>query len=411
MESEIKIEDYSYDLPEDKIAIFPLEKREKSKILIFENDSIKESIFSNLPGLIPTGSLMVFNNTKVIPARLIFRKESGARIEIFCLEPFQPADYYNSFASTDSCKWVVGIGNAKRWKSGEIYFDSSRLGELQNITFKAILAGRSGDDYVVEFRWRGGFTFSQLLEMCGSPPIPPYLKREAQSIDKERYQTVYAERDGSVAAPTAGLHFTDKIIKKLDSKGINRSEVVLHVGAGTFRPVKSINIEAHIMHSEPFTVSRRIVDKLLEQKIENRPIVAVGTTSARAIESLFYIGVNIIETGLPGEVAQWTPYERMNKVSVTDSLKAVIEWMEHNSLAELSSKTEIIIVPGYEFKLTDILITNFHQPKSTLLLLIAAFIGGKWRDVYRYALDNEFRFLSYGDSSILFKGKDILRDK
>ena len=413
MKPKIEIEDYNYNLPEERIAKFPLDKRDESRILIYKDHLISEACFSNLPDLIPSDSIMVFNSTKVVPARLIFRKNTGARIEIFCLEPYSPSEYVSSFASADSCEWVVTIGNAKRWKEGELSFETHNERRAENIDLRAEIVEKREEDYIVKFKWEGGIPFSQVLEICGNVPIPPYLKRESQEIDKERYQTLYAKSRGSVAAPTAGLHFSEKVLEELNIKGIKRDELILHVGAGTFRPVKSKYIGNHKMHSEPFTVSRRFLENLVESIELKRNVVAVGTTSMRVLESLYYVGKQISKSGIPRSVEQWEPYNG-NIDSSTNSIdtsaecaiKKIVECMDAHKMESFSGKTEIIIVPGYRFKIVDILITNFHQPQSTLLLLVSAFIGDKWKSVYKYALDRNFRFLSYGDSSILFGNRE-----
>ena len=412
MGPKIEIEDYNYNLPEEKIAKFPLNKRDDSKILVFKERLIGETLFSNLAGLIPEGSLMVFNSTKVVPARLIFKKDTGAQIEIFCLEPHSPSEYISSFASVESCEWIAAIGNAKRWKDGELLFETYGVKGAEDVDLRVSVVEKREEDYIVRFRWRGGIPFSHLLELCGNIPIPPYLKRESQKIDQERYQTLYAKIRGSVAAPTAGLHFSDEVLKELCTRGIEREELTLHVGAGTFRPVKSKYIADHKMPSEPFTVSRRFLENLLGAIESNRRIVAVGTTSTRVLESLYYIGMKISKSGEPGEVGQWEPYSDAadsltdtSDISVKYAIKKIIEWMDSRNIELYNGKTEIIIVPGYRFKIVDILITNFHQPQSTLLLLVSAFIGENWKDVYKYAADNNFRFLSYGDSSILFRSR------
>jgi len=399
----IKIKEYTYLLPEEKIAKFPLEHRDDSKILIFRNNIISESKFSNLDELLPNDSLMIFNNTKVIPARLLFKKESGAHIEVFCLEPYNPIEYNLAFASKKSCSWVVAIGNAKRWKKNEIYFDIANHTNLITIDLRATLEGKFNDKYIVNFTWKGDYTFSEVMELCGKVPIPPYLKRDSVEEDKDRYQTLYAKVKGSVAAPTAGLHFSDKVLTSIKNKGIETSQIVLHVGAGTFVPVKADEIKDHKMHSEPFLISIQLIKRFLTQLENHSPIIAVGTTTARSLESLYWLGVQCLKDGYPGNVTQWEPYNQNIEISTEESLIHLISWMESNNIEILERKTEIIIVPGYKFKLIDVLITNFHQPQSTLLLLIAAFTGEYWKDIYNYALSNNFRFLSYGDSSILFR--------
>ncbi|MFA5850836.1 MAG: S-adenosylmethionine:tRNA ribosyltransferase-isomerase [Bacteroidales bacterium] len=401
MEPEIRINDFSYNLPDEKIAKYPLQNRDDSKILIFKNREISESKFSNLVELLPEDSLMIFNNSKVVPARLLFKKDSGANIEIFCLEPHFPAEYNTSFAATDSCSWVCVVGNSKKWKYGYVSFNDHGDKELADYHFKAKIIIKNEDKFIIEFSWKSGVPFSELMEHCGKVPIPPYLKRDAEETDTERYQTLYARHRGSVAAPTAGLHFTNEVIKKIENKRIDKAELCLHVGAGTFLPVKSELIKDHNMHSEPFTVSDELLIKLLNH--DKKRIIAVGTTSARCLESLYYLGIHCIEMGFPSSVSQWEPYDRDYKYSIDESLSALRDWMKRNGKSTIDARTMIIIVPNFKFRIVDILITNFHQPKSTLLLLISAFIGDDWRKIYDYSLANNFRFLSYGDSSILFR--------
>lgn len=392
---EIKIGDYAYDLPENRIAKYPLEHRDDSKLLLYKDGMPSERCFKELPSLLPDNSLMVFNDTRVVPARMHFRRDSGARIEVFCLEPVEPAEYNLSFAATSSCSWKCVIGNSKRWKTGDVLTSGSD-GDL-----KAALLSKEDRTGVVEFRWSGGESFSSILEKCGNVPIPPYLCRETESIDLERYQTLYARIKGSVAAPTAGLHFTREVLSDIDARGIGRRNVCLHVGAGTFLPVKSETISGHPMHREPFTVGLDLLRELRDR--EGGRIVAVGTTSVRTLESLYYIGVKCIEDGAPGDVGQWEPYEREYPYALGESLDAIIGYLESKGLDSLSQGTRIIIVPGFRFRMTDLLVTNFHQPESTLILLVSAFVGGDWRNIYDFALANGFRFLSYGDSSLLYR--------
>lgn len=397
----IKISDYTYILPDSKIAKYPLQRREDSKILIFENGLISDSKFSNLNEILPEKSIMVLNNTKVVPARLIFQKTSGAHIEILCLEPYSPAEYNQSFAQNKFCTWKCLIGNSKKWKESYVYFYSNGNVELEKYVLKAKVVGKENDKTLVEFSWNGGIIFSDLMDKCGKVPIPPYLNREAEDLDTDRYQTLYAEIRGSIAAPTAGLHFSEDVFKKISEKGIEIENICLHVGAGTFIPVKSEFISDHDMHSELFTITKNTIENLINRG--DKKIIAVGTTSTRTLESLYYIGVNCIENKCIEPVKQWDPYNETYKYSTNEALEALLEWMNKNKRDYIETKTGIIIVPGFQFRLVDVLITNFHQPKSTLLLLIAAFVGDYWRDIYNYALANNFRFLSYGDSSILFK--------
>ena len=404
MEPKIKIQEYSYILPDERIAKYPLEKRDSSKLLVYNNGGISQNIFTSLPSYLPEGSLMVFNNTKVVPARLLFRKETGAVIEIFCLEPVDPMDYALSFASVGCCSWNVVIGNARKWKGGDVYFicDDTHK-EAQNLNLRAELV-QKGDNNgsIVKFKWDGNVSFSEVLDICGRIPIPPYLNRDTEELDLERYQTLYARIKGSVAAPTAGLHFTDNVLQQVRDKGIDTCNVCLHVGAGTFVPVKSEYIADHKMHTEPFEVTKEFLLKLRDLK-DGAKVISVGTTSTRTLESLYFIGVQCIENGEPGAVQQWEPYRKDYNYTLKESVGAIIEYMERNGMEKLVARTGIIIVPSYKFRVVDVLVTNFHQPQSTLLLLISAFIGGDWKSVYNYALDNGFRFLSYGDSSLLFR--------
>ena len=404
MEPKIKIQEYSYILPDERIAKYPLEKRDSSKLLIYNNGEISQNNFTSLPSYLPEGSLMVFNNTKVVPARLLFRKETGAVIEIFCLEPVDPMDYALSFASVGCCSWNVVIGNARKWKGGDVYFicDDTHK-EAQNLNLRAELV-QKGDNNgsIVKFKWDGNVSFSEVLDICGRIPIPPYLNRDTEELDLERYQTLYARIKGSVAAPTAGLHFTDNVLQQVRDKGIDTCNVCLHVGAGTFVPVKSEYIADHKMHTEPFEVTKEFLLKLRDLK-DGAKVISVGTTSTRTLESLYFIGVQCIENGEPGAVQQWEPYRKDYNYTLKESVGAIVEYMERNGMEKLVARTGIIIVPSYKFRVVDVLVTNFHQPQSTLLLLISAFIGGDWKSVYNYALDNGFRFLSYGDSSLLFR--------
>lgn len=407
MEPKIKIQDYTYNLPENRIAKYPLEKRDSSKLLIYNNGEIIGSKFTDLPSFLPENSLMLFNNTRVVPARLFFKKETGAVIEIFCLEPLSPADYAQSFASYGSCSWNVVIGNAKKWKGGDIGFlcDSSN-NEAFNLNLKAELISKGDNNgSIVKFKWQGDYAFSQVLDICGRIPIPPYLNRDTEELDYERYQTLYAQVKGSVAAPTAGLHFTESVLESIDARGIVRDKVCLHVGAGTFVPVKSEYIADHKMHTEPFEVTKSLLLKIRDLKNDEK-VISVGTTSTRTLESLYFLGVQCIENGKPLSVEQWEPYRKVYNYTRKEAFAALVEYLEQNNMDKLFARTGIIIVPSYKFRVVDMLVTNFHQPQSTLLLLISAFIGGeRWRDVYNYALDNGFRFLSYGDSSLLFRGE------
>lgn len=396
----IHIEDYYYQLPEERIAKYPLPERDASKLLIYRDGSVDEKIFRELPALLPEDSIMVFNDTKVVPARMIFKKDSGAYIEIFCLEPLIPADYNLCFSSTDTCVWKCVIGNLKRWKNGILSYLCTDDSPLSRIELKAELLSRDECTGEVRFSWKGGEAFSNVLEYCGQMPIPPYLNRKTESIDKERYQTIYAQIRGSVAAPTAGLHFTKAVMDAIKARGINVETICLHVGAGTFLPVKSSLIAEHPMHRELFSIS---LDFLQELRFSGKKIIAVGTTSVRSLESLYYIGVDCLENGKPEDVEQWAPYTRDYPYSLDEALDGIIAYLQNNNLNELKIGTRIIIVPGFKFRVVDMMITNFHQPESTLLLLVSAFVGGDWKNIYNYALGHDFRFLSYGDSSLLYK--------
>lgn len=397
----IRISDYSYDLPDERIAKYPLPERDSSKLLRYKDGQVEDYIFRDLPGLLPEGSLMIFNDTKVVPARLHFQRESGAHIEIFCLEPVSPVEYNLAFASVGRCSWKCVIGNSKRWKGDVLgLYNPESDPKVAALGLKARLLSRDDRTGVVEFTWEGNEPFSNVLDICGTVPIPPYLNRQTEAIDSERYQTLYAKIRGSVAAPTAGLHFTDRVLDGIKSRGISVENVCLHVGAGTFLPVKSEEISGHPMHREPFAVSLDFIRKIRENEGK---LIAVGTTSVRTLESLYYVGVSCLEKGTPEDVTQWAPYEREYSISVGESLDAIIKYLEDNGLNELKVGTRIIIVPGFKFRLVDMLVTNFHQPESTLILLVSAFVGGDWRTIYDHALGNGYRFLSYGDSSLLFR--------
>ncbi len=398
---EIRIEDYNYDLPDDRIAKYPLKSRDLSKLLHYRNGIPEEKKFTDISSLLPEGALMVFNDTKVVPARLHFQRETGAHIEIFCLEPVRPEEYVTMFAETESCRWKCIVGNVKRWKNDTLsLYNPLDDPEVSALDLKADLVERTGETSVVEFRWNNGTPFSRVLEVCGSVPIPPYLNRETEEIDLDRYQTLYAKFRGSVAAPTAGLHFTENVLGDIRGRGIETAAVCLHVGAGTFLPVKSSLVSEHTMHREPFVVTMGFLEKL---KSAEGKVIAVGTTSVRTLESLYYVGVSCIETGRPCDVDQWAPYSREYPYTTEEALGAIVEYLKENGLDELKVGTRIIIVPGFRFRVVDVLVTNFHQPQSTLLLLISAFVGGDWKAVYDYALEHGFRFLSYGDSSLLFR--------
>lgn len=396
---EIHIEDYNYGLDDSRIAKYPLPERDATKLLHYKSGHVEEKCFRDFPDLLGSDTLMVFNDTKVVPARLHFQRESGAHIEIFCLEPVSPVEYNLAFASAESCSWKCVIGNAKKWKNDTLsLYNPNQDAELAALDLQAELISREGQTGIVHFSWKEGHPFSRVLEMAGSVPIPPYLNRESEEVDLQRYQTVYAHIRGSVAAPTAGLHFTEAVLDRLKGKGIAMETVCLHVGAGTFLPVKSSLVSEHPMHREPFVVSRDLIGRLAHK---NGPLLAVGTTSVRTLESLYYIGVSCLEGGAPEDVQQWAPYEREYPYSTQEALEAIVKYLDNNGLQSLVAGTRIIIVPGFQFRLVDKLVTNFHQPESTLILLVSAFVNGDWRTIYDFALKHNFRFLSYGDSSLL----------
>ena len=399
---EIHISEYNYALPDERIAKFPLAERDHSKLLIYNKGVVGEDVFYNLPSHLPKGALMVFNNTKVIQARMHFRKETGAQIEVFLLEPAEPSDYELMFQTTGRCAWYCLVGNLKKWKDGVLKVEGGRL----NLTAKRL--GEHGTSHLIEFEWTGGMSFAEVIDAVGELPIPPYLNRKTQESDKTTYQTVYSKIKGSVAAPTAGLHFTKKVLQSLDEHGIEREEVTLHVGAGTFKPVKSELIADHEMHTEFISVRRETIEKLIRH---DGHAIAVGTTSVRTLESLYYMGLKVLKNPDIAEeelhVQQWEPYEAPLSSSGGGSkevLQALLDWMTRHELTVLHSSTQIIIAPGYDYKIVRMLVTNFHQPQSTLLLLVSAFVKGDWRKIYDYALTHDFRFLSYGDSSLLIPG-------
>jgi S-adenosylmethionine:tRNA ribosyltransferase-isomerase len=400
----ISIKDYTYNLPDERIAKFPLDERDQSKLLVWEKGDISDHQFKELPALLPAKSILVFNNTRVIRARLHFRKKTGALIEIFCLEPTNPSDYSLSFAQTSLCHWKCIIGNLKKWK--EEILEQPIVINHSIILLKAEKIGLIEGGNEISFSWDNPqYTFSEILEACGNIPIPPYLNRESEEKDLVSYQTVYSKIKGSVAAPTAGLHFTEKVFDSLTEKGIGYEELTLHVGAGTFQPVKTDTLSEHKMHTEHFVVSHHFIKKLIAHEGK---IIAVGTTSVRTLESLYQIGRKILNEGtlLPEMLAvkQWEAYESdCNTYTAKDILTAISDYMERYHLSELNTSTQIIILPGYDFKIIDGLVTNFHQPKSTLLLLIAAFLGDDWKKTYWHALKNGYRFLSYGDSNLYLR--------
>lgn len=414
----IHISDYQYDLPDERIAKFPLAQRDQSKLLLYKHGEVSEDVFRHLSNYLPQGALMVFNNTRVIQARMHFRKETGALIEVFLMEPAAPADYEQMFQTTGRCSWLCMVGNLKKWKDGSLNRSFEIKGHRLTLTatLDRELTGQKGGgtNYWINFTWDNPqVNFAEILEAVGELPIPPYLNRETQESDKTTYQTVYSKVKGSVAAPTAGLHFTPEVLADLDQHGIMRDEVTLHVGAGTFKPVKSEEIEDHHMHTEYIVVHRHTFERLLQHHGE---AVAVGTTSVRTLESLYYMGVKLaMNPSLTDDdlhVNQWEPYDLPHDdqglvlvdgtpVTVEQSLRYLLDYLDREGIDALHTSTQIIIAPGYTYKIVKMLITNFHQPQSTLLLLVSAFLKGDWRKVYDYALSHDFRFLSYGDSSLL----------
>ncbi|TAJ12749.1 S-adenosylmethionine:tRNA ribosyltransferase-isomerase [Marinilabiliaceae bacterium JC017] len=397
---DISIHDYTYNLPDERIAKYPLARRDESKLLVYRQGNIEQSVFNRLGNFLPEESLLVFNNTKVIRARLHFQKPTGAMIEIFCLEPLSPVDISQTFKTCDPTTWKCIIGNARKWKGGTLQKQVTINSRL--VTVMAEKGASLGNAYEVIFSWDdSSITFAEVIEHLGHTPIPPYLNRETESIDEERYQTVYSVHQGSVAAPTAGLHFTPEVLSNLKEQHHNLAEVTLHVGAGTFKPVKSEHIADHEMHTEHFFVEAAVVKQLLANAGH---VISVGTTSVRTLESLYWLGVRILENiSITDGVSQWDPYNLTDKYSTEEALTALLTFMQENQICTFASKTCIIIVPGYKFRIIEGLVTNFHQPQSTLLLLISALIGNNWNKVYNYALENDFRFLSYGDSSLLLK--------
>jgi S-adenosylmethionine:tRNA ribosyltransferase-isomerase len=392
----IQISDYNYLLPDDKIAKYPLPRRDQSKLLVYQHGNIDFNLFNKLPEILTTGNLMVFNNTRVIPARLKFKKASGANIEIFCLEPIDPADYQLAFQS-HKCVWKCMVGNLKKWKDDGLVMEING-----NIKLNAIKVKDFKTYQYIEFTWNSPLTFSEIIELAGVTPIPPYLNRESEDIDRDRYQTVYSSIKGSVAAPTAGLHFTSGILQSIKAKGLTETELTLHVGAGTFKPVQSDSIAGHEMHTEFFSVTLQTLSLLKEN---HGKIIAVGTTTLRTLESLYWLGLKVKNGGEEKNLLhldQWDAYELEPNLSYTEAIDALSGYLKSKGMMELYATTQIMIIPGYKARSVEALITNFHQPKSTLLLLVAALIGDDWKKVYDYALNHDFRFLSYGDSSLLY---------
>lgn len=406
------IETYNYDLSDERIAKYPLAERDSSKLLVYKNGEISESVFSNISEILPDNCLLVCNNTRVIHARIVFHKSTGARIEVFCLEPIGPSDYVLSLSSTTGCEWICLVGNLKKWKEGKLTQRVEMGGET--VLFSAEKISTEGNTHRIRFSWDNDrVAFSEILECIGELPIPPYLNRDTEESDEETYQTVYSRIEGSVAAPTAGLHFTDAVFASLKKKNIEVEELTLHVGAGTFQPVKTDDVSEHVMHTETIIVPLKTI-KHIRKKSGN--IIAVGTTSVRTLESLYYVGssLSLRDFPLKGEngaqepvvlkVGQWEPYTLPeNPISPNEALQNIIDYLEENGLDTLHAETQILIKPGFQFRIINGMITNFHQPKSTLLLLVSAFVGDNWKNIYNFALENNFRFLSYGDSSVLME--------
>ncbi|MDF2457086.1 MAG: S-adenosylmethionine:tRNA ribosyltransferase-isomerase [Cytophagaceae bacterium] len=399
----IDLEAYRYELPKERIALFPVTPRDQSKLLICNKDEIKQDVFQSLAAHIPSGALMVFNQTKVIRARLIFQTGTGAQIEIFCLEPVQGEEQVSALSAKGQVQWKCFVGNAKRWKQDALTLVLDQ-GE-GDIVLSAHLIDKKEDYYVIQFSWTPAvLSWAEVLDLSGKMPLPPYIKREASSEDEETYQTVYAKINGSVAAPTAGLHFTDRVLEDLRKHDVKLAYTTLHVGAGTFKPIKTNSIQQHEMHEEELVIEKTFVEQLLMN--HGKPLVAVGTTSVRCIESLYWIAVKIkagAHTVSELNVQQWDPYNLSTSLKTDEAFQVLLSWFDEQQITSMSIKTAILIVPGYEFKCVHLLITNFHQPESTLMLLVAAFAGKNWGKIYQYALENDFRFLSYGDSSLLYK--------
>ena len=402
----IDIKEYNYPLPDDKIAKHPLSQRDACKLLVRNPDgAVSDHRFSELPELLPADSLLIYNNTRVINARLRFRKPSGALIEIFCLEPASPEDYALNFASTEGCSWHCLVGNSKRWKDGSLD-GAVTLSDGRTLKLSATRTERSDAGSTIAFSWNdSSVTFSEIISAAGEIPIPPYLNRNTEDSDTDDYQTVYSRVEGSVAAPTAGLHFTDNVLSDIDRKGIGRREVTLHVGAGTFQPVKADQIGEHAMHSEFIVVSLKLIDELAGiAGRKDKKIIAVGTTSVRTLESLYHIGCMVASGEWHGELPQWYPYDNSHpRLTTAEALKSLADYLRANGQQELVASTRIIIAPGYDYRIVDGMVTNFHQPQSTLLLLVSAFIGPQWHELYNHALNSDYRFLSYGDACLFFK--------
>jgi S-adenosylmethionine:tRNA ribosyltransferase-isomerase len=399
VDSPIFIDEYDYLLSDERIAKFPLPRRDASKLLVYQNGNITESKFLNIVDFLPEKALLVYNNTRVIQARLVFHKDTGARVEVFCLEPLLPADYVQSLGANTECVWKCMVGNLKKWKEGVLNKTIEIDGKI--CVFHAERLKTDENTHSIRFAWDNTeIHFADILEKTGELPIPPYLHRKTEESDLTTYQTVYSKIKGSVAAPTAGLHFTPEVFESLKNKNIDTEELTLHVGAGTFQPVKTRDIAAHHMHTEVISVHRTTIEHL-HQKLGN--IIAVGTTSVRTLESLYYIGLklHLNENQTDFHIQQWMPYETKVELSSFDALQNILDYLDKNNITTVHAETQIMIKPGYKFRVVNGMITNFHQPKSTLLLLVSAFVDGNWKQIYDYALANDFRFLSYGDSSLL----------
>ena len=395
----VNAENYTYNLPEERIARYPLPERDSSKLLIYRNSEVEESVFRNIGQFLPKNATLIFNDTKVIRARLRFQKETGATIEVFCLEPIEPVDVALAFAQHESTVWKCIVGNSKRWKAGDLTAEINAANG--SATLHVTRLKQDDQTNEIRFSWdNANLSFADIIESLGEIPIPPYLNRKTEEIDKERYQTVYSEHKGSVAAPTAGLHFTDKILGELKADGHKLLNVTLHVGAGTFKPMKTDEVEEHVMHTEHIVVTRDVITNLRDKQ---EPIVAVGTTSVRTLESLYWLGVKLLEKqSIESGLMQWEAYKLPQTYTLQQSMQALLQYLDDNQTDLLHNQTQIMIVPGYELRVVDAIITNFHQPHSTLLLLVAAIVGDDWHKIYDYALSHNFRFLSYGDSSILY---------
>lgn len=399
----IHISDYNYDLPDERIAKHPLAEREQCKLLHYNGTEVADRHFYDVPALLPAGATLIYNNTRVINARLRFAKTTGSVIEIFCLEPVAPVDYELIFQTTYSCTWLCLVGNSKRWKQGSL--EQLVTVDGKEITLRALRGNRRGNSFEISFEWDGGATFASVLDAIGEIPIPPYLNRGTEESDSSDYQTVYSHINGSVAAPTAGLHFTDALLAECDERGIKRRELTLHVGAGTFQPVKSENIGEHEMHHEFIAVKRALIEELIAI---DGPVVAVGTTSVRTLESLYYVG-QILEYNPDADgddltVKQWMPYTTPCEISIRKALQNIVDYLDRTSSNVYMGSTQLMIAPGFEYRIVNGIITNFHQPQSTLLLLVAAFVGeDKWKELYDHALASGYRFLSYGDGCLFLK--------